>query len=418
MSGNRSTGEVRISRKVARRYLLIHHFLWPPRSLKRESGVRKVFDRLGSIQFDPINVTGRNPDLVLQSRIGSYRSELLDRMLYDRRELIDGWDKMACILPARDWPEFGRQRARMRSYYQSRWPQAMEIADDVLEKLQRSGPLASNEFGHHDTIEGAWGQAARVVRICLDGLYESGRVGIASRTGTRRAFDLIERLHPDGMLKREPLYCTDREYFRWHIMRRVGSLGLARDRAGVHWSGIVGVGQDQRRQTLAELQASGEILKVQIKDLAGEDFYMRTQDLVNLERARRTRVRRPRAAFLAPLDNLIWDREMIRLIFEFDYVWEVYKPQEKRKYGYYVLPILIGDSLVGRAEPRLSADGQSVEVRGWWWEPNYQPDGPALAALEIALGQFLNFLGVEKFEEKADLPPGLASGWLAAISPQ
>lgn len=417
MTAGPADREIRITRRQARRFLLIHHFLWPPRSLRGSDGIRSVFERLGSIQYDPINVTGRNPDLVLQSRVSDYRPELLERMLYAERDLIDGWDKMACIYPSRDWPEFVRQRSRMFSYYQSRWPEAMATADEVVAELERSGPLASNEFGNHDTVEGAWGQSARVVRICLNGLFESGRLGIANRTGTRRAFDLIERLDPDSNLDRDPTHSEDGEYFRWHVVRRIASLGLARDRAGVHWSGIVGAGQSERRETLAELLAFGVISRIRVEGLADQDFYIRSEDLSTLERARRTRLRVPRAAFLAPLDNLLWDRDMVKLIFGFDYVWEVYKPQVKRQYGYYVLPILVGDDLVGRIEPRVSSDGRTLDLLGWWWEAGFEPTNGAREAISNALRQFMRFLNVERAVLKSKPPARIDPAWLEGIDP-
>lgn len=409
--------EINITRRHARRFLLIHHFLWPPRSLRGVDGIWSVFQRLGSIQFDPINVTGRNPDLVLQSRVSDHRAELLDQMLYGDRDLIDGWDKMACIYPSRDWPEFARQRTRMSSYYQSRWPEAMSIADKVVAELERSGPLASNEFENHDTVEGAWGQSARVVRICLNGLFESGRLGIASRKGTRRSFDLLERLHPESAAGRAPTHSSDGEYLRWHVMRRVASLGLARDRAGVHWSGIVGAGQSEIRETLTALLASGGISRLRIEDRADQDFYIRTEDVAALEQARRSRLRVPRAVFLAPLDNLLWDRDMVAQIFGFDYVWEVYKPADQRRYGYYVLPILVGDELVGRIEPRVSSDGSTLDLLGWWWEPGYHPNDAARRAVRVALGQFMKFLKVKDVVLRTEPPDGIDPTWLEAIGP-
>lgn len=408
---------IHITRRQARRFLLIHHFLWPPRSQRGLEGTRAVFDRLGSVQFDPINVTGRNPDLVLQSRVTGYRSEYLGELLYDRRELIEGWDKMASIFPSRQWSQFSRQRARMKEHYRSRWPEAMNLADHVLETLRLSGPLASNEFNHHVTTEGAWGQPARLVRICLNGLFESGEVGIAHRSGNRRTFDLIERLYSNSVTDGPASHTSDGEYYRWHMLRRIGSLGLARDRAGVQWSGIIGANQEERRATLAALMENGEVVSAVVDGLESQGFYLRSQDLSELDRARRTRLRLPHAAFLAPLDNLLWDRSLVKTVFDFDYVWEVYKPKAKREYGYYVLPILVGDALVGRVEPRLSADGKSLKILGWWWESGYRPNDTERAALAEAIGEFLLFLGAERVTVAGGSVAKADREWLEALPP-
>ena len=103
-----------IDKTTARRFVFAHHHLWPPRQLKGKDGVRQYIQHVGAIQFDPINIVGRNPDLVLQSRVADFTLGILDELLYEDRLLLDGWDKMASIYSVGDWPYFARQRARMR----------------------------------------------------------------------------------------------------------------------------------------------------------------------------------------------------------------------------------------------------------------------------------------------------------------
>jgi len=133
--------QITISKTDARRFMLAHHNLWPPRQLKGKSGVLYYFQRVDSIQFDPINIVGRNPDLVLQSRIQDYQPEFLDELLYEDRELIDGWDKMACIYATTDWPKFSYRRQFLRETPDPRKPPD-SILDETLEHINRRGPLS------------------------------------------------------------------------------------------------------------------------------------------------------------------------------------------------------------------------------------------------------------------------------------
>jgi uncharacterized protein YcaQ len=406
-----------ISKVQARRFLLYHQFLSPPRRLKGRQGIRAFIEQVGCIQFDPINVVGRNPDLVLQSRIRKYRPEQLEALLYEDRHLLDGWDKMQSIFDMRDWPYFSRHRTLMRKRYGHPSSESMKAAPEILESLHEHGPLSSIDFKRTERLDWSWGQSASVAKASLDVLYAMGEIGIHHKVGTRRVFDLIHRLIPGEVLSLPDPNQTDEDYLDWHILRRVGSLGLVQAGSSECWGGIMGCRRkNQREAVLSRLVERGELLPISIEGLEGKTFYIRAQDEKTLERARRRSRAKPRASIIGALDNLMWDRNLIRWIFEFEYTWEVYKPVSKRTYGYYVLPILYGDRFMGRFDPAMDRDSNALVIQNWWWEEGITVDKTMGVALVECFKEFLFYLGVERLILDAALKAENSLGWVSKVN--
>ncbi|OGO20356.1 MAG: hypothetical protein A2Z14_12360, partial [Chloroflexi bacterium RBG_16_48_8] len=358
-----------LSKAQARRFLLDHQFLSPPRRLEGRDGIMAFIQHVGCIQYDPINVVGRNPDLVLQSRIRKYRSEWLEGWLYEGRQLLDGWDKMRSIYHVEDWPYFSHHRAYMQRRYRDPSDATMKAAPEILKSLREYGPRSSIDFVHAERLEWSWGQSSSIAKASLDVLYAMGEIGIHHKIGSRRVFDLIDRLVSPELLSLPDPNPTEEDYQDWHILRRVGGLGLAHAGSSEYWGGMLGIHGSQQRETiLTRLVERGELLPLSIEGLDGRTFYVRTQDEEALERAKKESRAKPRAAIIGALDNLLWDRNLIRWIFEFDYMWEVYKPVAQRKYGYYVLPILFCDRIIGPSEPTLDLTPNELKIQNWLWE--------------------------------------------------
>jgi uncharacterized protein YcaQ len=149
--------DLSINLDTARKISLRAQGLFPPRLKTGKRGVMSFIDQVGAIQFDPINIVGRNPDLVLQSRVKDYKPEMLDELLYQDRMLIDGWDKMASIYPVEDWPKFQLHRLRMEDRFGIPNEVVMELAPEILEQIRREGPQSSLDFDHVRKTEWAWG---------------------------------------------------------------------------------------------------------------------------------------------------------------------------------------------------------------------------------------------------------------------
>lgn len=369
--------------------------------------------RVRSIQFDPINVVGRNPDLVLQARVAEFKPALLDELLYQDRYLLDNWDKMASLSLAEDWPYFSRHRERMGEIFGVPSEVVMSLAPVVIDQIKREGPQSSLDYKFEEKTDWAWGPT-RVTRASLEGLYKMGRLGVHHRVNNRRYFDLIERLLPDQLLEEPDPNHSLEDYQRWHILRRIGAMGLAHLNAGEQWGGMIGIKSPQRREIVRELVAAGDLIEIAVEGLEGDVFYARRQDYQEIRKTLQS-TPNPGAAFIAPLDNLLWDRKSLKKLFDFSYMWEVYKPVKKREYGYYVLPVLFGDQFVGRFDPAFDKKTGQLTIQDWWWEEGVILDQDLANALRDCMKDFLAYLDASELAYSKSLLKKGGLDWLGEL---
>jgi uncharacterized protein len=400
-----------IAPEVARRFLAIRHFLAPPRSLPAEpTSVMTVVDRIGSLQFDPLEVAGRNHDLVLLSRIAGYRREWTDALLYEERALYETYNKGLSLVPTKELPFYRLTWDRNQVEHKAGiFESHGQLVDELLDRIRTGGPMSASDVEPREAIDWFW-RPTNQVRAVLEALAISGVLGLARRDGNRRVYDLAERLFPPDVLADRSR--TVREQLRHRLFSRYRAHGLL-GRAGQAeiWMGLgraVPSPEDPdwpvRTELRAELEAEGCIVPVSVEGVRGDRFVV-ADDLPLLDQARREVGRgeppggsAPGVAFLAPLDPLAWDREFLRTCFGFDYIWEVYVPAAKRRWGYYVLPILFGDRLVGRIEPRLERASPDLRILGIWFEKDFSPmEAPDfIAALRDALEAYRSFVGARR----------------------
>ena len=230
----------------------------------------------------------------------------------------------------------------------------------------------------------------------------SGVLGLSRREGNRRVYDLIERLFAAELLAHEvPL----REQLRHKLLSRFRAHGLLGTGGSQElWLGTGRAtkpdpdrpGHPTRKELREELVESGELVPVDVEGVRGKRFVLR-EEVELLESPPEPAAS---VAFLAPLDPFMWDRDLLRPLYGFDYVWEVYVPEAKRRWGYYVLPVLFRDRLVGRIEPRIDRSGRRVQILGAWWEDGFEPrraDG-FVEAMRAALRAYLGFAGATRIE--------------------
>jgi uncharacterized protein YcaQ len=413
-----------ISQAVARRFLVLRHLLAPPRSLPaKPESVLTVMERLGSLQFDPLEIAGRNHDLVLLARIAGYRREWTEHWLYEDRRLYETYNKGLSIVPTAEMPWYRltweRNNARLSGEGEA-FDVHAPLVEELLTRIRDGGPLLPRDVGPREAIAWSW-RPTNQVRALLEGLAQAGVLGIARREGNLRVYDFVERLFPAGLLaERVP----EREQ-RLHRM-------LSRYRGG----GLIGTSGQQelwvgtyrhageKAELRAGLVAQGALVPVTVEGLKGERYVV-ASDLSLLDDAEREigagtppGGRDPGVAFLAPLDPLCWDRDLLRRLFDFDYLWEVYVPAAKRRWGYYVLPILYGDRLVGRIEPRIERRTKSLEIVGLWWEPGFDPLGVDgfVDAFAAAVAAHRDFGGSSRVTWARATPPrGIAQAVRAAL---
>ena len=343
-----------------------------------------VLERLGSLQFDPLEIAGRNHDLVLQARIAGYRRETTDTLLYERRLLFEAHNKGLSILPTAELPLYRLTWDRARvGHDDGAFDEHAPLVEELLDRIRRDGRLSSTDIEPRPAIDWYW-RPTNPVRAILEALAEAGILGIAQREGNRRIYDLAERLFPGDLLADRR---TVRDQARHRLLSRYRANGLLGTGGQSElWIGTGPAAPDPRRpghptrtELRAELVADGTLVPVAVDGLRDQRLLV-ASDLPFLERAAaEVAAGEPpggaadAVTFLAPLDPFCWDRDLLRGLFGFDYVWEVYVPEPKRRWGYYVLPILFGDRLVGRIEPRFDRAARAVRVLGTWWEPGFDP---------------------------------------------
>jgi len=392
-----------LTQSQARRFLLTYQHLWPPRSLPGDGlpdkqGALDYIRKVGCIQFDPLDIAGKNPELVLQARVKDFVPAMLDELLYQDRSLLDGFDKMMAIYPVEDWPYFRRRRQAAASELRSQ-DAVREIVPKIRAEIERRGPLSSIDLEHHEKVDWWWAPTS-LSRAALESMYLSGELVIHHKVHTRKVYDLAERMIPAELLNAPDPNPNDEQYHEWYVLRRLGSVGLLWNRSNQVW--LMSVGTAQRKKVMERLHVEGKILDVRVEGIE-HPFYLRTQDLPVLEAVLAARSPyisdpAPQAAFIAPLDNLVWERSVLETLFGFDYRWEVYVPPSRRRYGYYVLPVLYGERFVARVEPARQKKSDLLTIKGWWWEPGIKADEAMLNAISACFERFCAFLNVQTLQ--------------------
>ncbi len=406
-----------INKSLARRFMLVHQGLLPPRQWQGQEGILEFIRRAGCIQFDPVNVVARNPELVLQARVAGFRPQMLDELLYHHRLLVDGIDKVGSIYLMEDWPAFSRHRSYMRTWHSQRADLDAAFMEKMVGIVRERGPISSLEFEKTARIVGYWGADMHIERFALERLLALGDILIHHRDGNRRYYDIPERLLPAGLLNTPDPFASLEDYQEWHILRRTGGAGIASASFPEFWLGMMKMMSVQRWEVLKRLAAQGSILPAAIEELPGQIFFIRKSDWERYTAAPEPQSFEPEAVILGPLDNLLWNREVLRNLFEFDYTWEVYKPQRLRVYGPYTLPVLLGDTFIARFDPKFDRPAKTLLVKAWWWEKENQFDQKTGPALVKGFREFARFLGAEQLKLDGDFSSGDPLHELEEIEP-
>jgi hypothetical protein len=346
--------------------------------------VEAAVRRLGAVQLDSISAVERSHRIVLSGRVGAYDERAVTRLLGSGR-IVEYWAHEACLLPAADWPLL---RWRMERYRVHPWRGDVMgrnpgLAEDVLATIREQGPLGSRDFDGRGG-GGMWNW--KPAKEMLEALFSAGELVIAGRqNGFQRVYDLPERVLPAEVLD-APAPGED-EALGELVLRAVRARG-ALTAAGVveHWRLRGGTARVQ--PVLDGLLAAGALERVRVEDGGPDVLALAGADL---EPSATTA-----AVLLSPFDNLLWDRLFARRVLGFDHLIEVYKPQPLRVYGYYVLPLLWRDRIVGRADLKSERSAGELVVRAFHRESGVRASGALEDALDRALDRLRRVAGLER----------------------
>ncbi len=309
--------QVKVTAEAAGRFLVARHFLAPARSLAGGlDGVLEVFRKLGSIQFDPIAVAGRNHDLVLHARVAGYEPAWCD-VLYERREIFEATNKALSFVATSEFPWFrhvmGRKGPR---FHAAVLADNAAVAERVLGRIRADGPLSSHDFERETGPTKDWfGMPENAVRAVLEAYTVTGVIGLARRDGNLRYYDLLERLLPAELLaqevpEREQLLHKLLSRYRAHGLLGAGGAGGTFERIAPPRSTPERVGRNTLLEELIEL---GALVPVQVEGVRGERFVL-AEELALLQAPPEPT---PSVAFIPPFDSLLWDNALVTSLFDF-----------------------------------------------------------------------------------------------------
>ncbi|MFN8373694.1 MAG: crosslink repair DNA glycosylase YcaQ family protein [Anaerolineae bacterium] len=373
---------------------------------------------LGCLQLDPTSVVAKSHLLVLWSRLGAFDLDELEALLWKERKLFEYWAHAASIVLTENYPLHLMQ---MRKYsatdatWAKKWREWAEqnekLRDHVLNELTRRGPLQFKDMNADDLVAQAWKSSGwtdgYTVERMVDYLWVIGQVMVSHRKSAVRFWDLSERVLPDWTPREE---LADHEIVRRATQIALKALGVATAKHIPYH--FMRNNYANLPKVLDELEAEKLIEPVQIVENDGPwqgKWYVHTENLPLLERIEKGDWQ-PRTTLLSPFDNLICDRARTEKLFNFKYAIEIYVPKHKRQYGYFVLPILHGDQLIGRIDPALNRKEKKFVISNVYPEPDAPADaGKAIAESVQALGKFIGAEHVEYGE-------GIAKVWKKALS--
>ena len=400
---------LQITNAVRRRFILGKQGLWPGRRWRGKKGLEAALNVLQGVQMDPVSIVAQSHDIVLWGRVLDYQHDLLDTLMYQERKFFD-YGGALFIYPMTELPYWRLAMARMADV--DRWTTfAQENRDAIAfvrQEIEGRGPLRKRDFGG-ELIEHYRG--SKVSGVSLYYLWLIGELMTHHRMGKERVYDFRENIAPDHL--DHPMETAEAESF--FALKTIHIQGLTTDRTLRNgWKGFLvrNVARNEAQAKITELLDSQAIEEIEIEGQK-ELHYALSADIPILERLVSGKLpsswfplektTSEEVIFLSPLEY-VSARGRAGKLFDFDYIWEIYKPAGKRQYGPYTLPILYGDRLVGRMDAKFDRQVDELVINGLWLEEWFHPDKHFISALGHGLTRFVGFLGANGVQYEAVQP--------------
>ena len=371
-----------------------HLFLEKHRLSGRPSGTGKgadlkgVLDELGFVQLDSVNTFARAHDLILWSRKQQYRPDALQHLLHRDRQVFEHWTHDAAIIPMDSFAHwrlrFDRDATRLASHWKdARRGDLHAKIDEVLKRISDHGACTSGQVGEGESRGSSGWWNWHPSKTALEFLWRSGQLSVLRRDGFTKVYDLTERVIPPEHLNRRH---HPQETIDWCCNGAMDRLGFATSRElAAFWDHVTSA---EAKDWCAAALSDGQIIEV---DIEGVDGALRRSfarpDIMDVNVAAPA----PRIRVLSPFDPALRDRKRAERLFGFNYRIEIFVPEPKRKYGYYVFPVIEGDHMIGRIDMRRT-DGALV-VRGFWPESGVKMGVGRLKAMQAELERAAAFGG-------------------------
>lgn len=364
------------ARRLALRAQALDNAYRPGRGV---DGAAATIERLGYVQIDTIAVIERAHEHIFWTRQPAYRPTFLQRLMQQRR-VFEYWTHAASYIPMTDYRYYHRHRAwHSAGGHRVEWLRDNgKVVEHVRERIRAEGALLAADFQDDGGRRGPWWDW-KPAKAALEILYDTGELMISERRGFQRVYDLAERVLPAGLDTTEP---DTEENVRWAIHRTLDNLGIADEAQMRIWYR----NREFLHTAVEQLVEAGQIEPVEVRGDSSDTLYARPADLQATARGRATR----QVHLLSPFDNLVIRRPWVRRLFDFDYTIECYVPGPKRRYGYFCLPVLFGDRLVGRLDPKAERKEGVFVVRCLQLDSAADADA-LLAPLAASIWRFARF---------------------------
>ena len=368
-----------------------------PERRATKASLSNLIRRLGFVQMDSINVIERAHHLTLHTRMDAFKQEQFVHALEKDRTLFEHWTHDASAIPV-EWfshwkPRFQKDKARLQgnAWWQHHFQgvNGDQVVAQVLERITHEGPLKSADFEHPGKRGPWWGWKPQ--KAALDFLWRTGQLAIVRRTHFHKVYDLTERVLPNQHFAMEP---DEEAHIHWACTSALERLGVASPKELTDFWASLDITQVK---VWCEHEAkAGRIVAVHVEGADGSkpraafavvDWETRLKNLPDAP---------DRTRLLCPFDPVLRDRARALRIFGFDYRFEAFVPDGKRAYGYFVLPILEGEKIVGRLDPKFHRNQSLLEIKGLWWEPGVKATKARKKALEAAIERLANFIGASE----------------------
>ena len=397
---------ITISKVTFRRFLLGQQGLWPGRRFKGLNGTSQAIHQMQGLQLDPLNSVARSQEIALYGRVLDFKLGHLYQAAYEERGFFDygGWLFMYPMQEFPYWRLHMKHREERGMHYESFTHPPAELIKFVLNELRTRGPLGNRDFGG-EAVQ-AWSYRGRKeASIALYYLWMIGEVMITSRKGFDRIYDLRERVLPSEY----DYVAPESEAIDFFSRKSIAYLGLAREstwRTSLAYFIHRDVSRDESKKLLERLIEQGVASRVRVEG-SKDGYLVLNSDQPHLSELEAGRI--PKAwkskgptteeevTLLAPLE-IVTARGRAKKVFDFEYLWEVYKPVHQRRWGYYTLPILYGDDLVARLDPKLDRKTNTLHILGFWLEDDAPKDEAFANALANGLKRFGELIGAKKYD--------------------
>lgn len=387
--------------RQARQFMLLKHGLIGAHKFIGNKGALDFVLQAGCIQYDPVDLCGKNAELTLQSRVKGFTKKTLDDLLYIDRALVDYPDKNLSIMHIEDWPYFERYRQAGRQNAE-KYDVMNDAVKQAREFIEANGAVCSDDLKLTGEINWwsaiHWSSGSNLSRAVLEQMYTTGELVIHHKKGARKYYDLSEKYIPTNLLNAPEPIPDDFEYQKWRVLRRIGAVGLMWNRPSDAWLNIWGLKTEARTKIFRQLLDEGKIFEIAVEGFKST-LYIRSCDLDIAESVLQNDTFKPRCELIAPLDCFMWDRKLIKALFGFEYAWEIYTPRDKRKYGVYVLPLLYGENFIGRVEAVVLRKTKTLTVKNIWYEDGVKPTKKLQTVISGCFERFASFSGCDNLQK-------------------